>query len=248
MTHISQTAIRPATLAALAILALAPTLAHAAPGAGEEVYAATVDPGEWELEARYGVLTGGPDRGEDNLRLEAGYGVTGHLRLAAVAEFEHEAFAPRKATHLAIEAVYNLGHVGGWDFALYAEGEKGLNGHPDGIESKLLVERRTRNWDLRLNLIGEQPLRQGEAMEFGYAVSLDRAVSDHVRLGVAGFGELGDSHRLFPLAQHYWGPVVQWRPGGSGSPLKLETGWLAPLGEARDHADGQFRLNLEWEL
>jgi hypothetical protein len=230
------------------VIAASPAPSHAAPGAGEEVYAATVEPGEWELEARYGRLAGSPDANEDNLRLEAGYGVTGKLRLAAVGEFEREAGGPHKATAFAIEAVYHLAHARGWDFAVYGEFEKGLNGHPDAIESKLLIERSTRNWDLRANLIAEQPLRDGEQLELGYAVSLDRAVSDAVRLGVVGFGELGDQHRLFPFAQHYWGPAIKWRPGGTGHPLKLEAGWLVPLAEARDHAKGQLHLQLEWEL
>ena len=244
----------PALLAALlaGVIAAHPAPAHAAPGAGEEVYAATVEPGEWELEARYGRLAGGPDTGEDNLRLEAGYGVTGTLRLAAVGEFEREAAgphtSPHKATAFAIEAVYHLAHARGWDFAVYGEFEKGLNGHPDAIESKLLIERSTRNWDLRANLIAEQPLREGESLELGYALSLDRAVSDAVRLGVVGFGELGNQHRLFPFAQHYWGPAIKWRPGGAGHPLRLEASWLVPLAEARDHAKGQLHLNLEWEL
>ena len=235
----------PLTLALLACAAAAP--AQAAPGAGDEVYAATVEPGEWELEARYGRLAGGPDAGEDNLRLEAAYGLTGKLRLAVVGEFEREG-GPRKATAFAIEAVYNLAHTRGWDIGVYGEFEKGVNGHPDAIESKLLIERRTRNWDLRANLIAEQALARSEPVEFAYAFSLDRAVSDAVRLGVAGFGELGTSRRLFPASEHYWGPVVKWRPGGAGNPLKLETGWLFPLGDARSHAKGQLRLNLEWEM
>ena len=103
----------PILLAALlaSMAAAHPAPAHAAPGAGEEVYAATVEPGEWELEARYGRLAGGPDTGEDNLRLEAGYGVTGRLHLAAVGEFEREGAGPHKATAFAIEAVYHLAHA-----------------------------------------------------------------------------------------------------------------------------------------
>lgn len=248
MTRFPKFLARPAALALAAGLMASSPSAMAAPGAGEEVYGATVEPGEVELEARYGRLAGGKDAGEDNLRLEAAYGVTGKLRLGVVGEFERGPGGPRKAEAVAIEAVYNLGHSHGWDFALYGELEKGLNGNPDAIESKLLIERRTRNWDLRANLIAEQPLRSGEPLEFGYAFSLDRAVSDAVRLGVAGFGELGTHRRLLPNAEHYWGPVVKWRPGGHGHPLKLETGWLFPLGEARQNAKGQFRLNLEWEM
>ena len=41
-----------------------------APGMGDEVYGATVEKGEAEIEARYGALDGGPDDGEDVLKLE----------------------------------------------------------------------------------------------------------------------------------------------------------------------------------
>ena len=117
--------------------------------------------------------------------------------------------------------------------------------------SRLMYEIRSAR-DTRLAELGaadpEQALARSEPVEFAYAFSLDRAVSDAVRLGVAGFGELGTSRRLFPASEHYWGPVVKWRPGGAGNPLKLETGWLFPLGDARSHAKGQLRLNLEWEM
>lgn len=240
--------VRTLTLALAGGMLLCAAPALAAPGAGDEIYAATVEPGEWELEARFGRLAGGPDGGAENARLEAAYGLTGNLRLAVVGEFERDPGGPRRATAAAIEAVYHLAHHRGWDLAVYGEVEKGLNGNPDAVETKLLVERRGRSWDLRVNLIAEQPLRQGEPLEFGYAVSLDRAVSERLRLGLAGFGELGTHRRLIPYTEHYLGPVAKWRPGGHGSPLKLETGWLFPLAEARDHAKGQFRLNLEWEL
>ncbi|MDE2405706.1 MAG: hypothetical protein KGM17_13645 [Sphingomonadales bacterium] len=232
--------------AACGIGAASPAIA--APGLGDEVYAATVEPGELELESRYGVLAGGPASGEDNFRLEAGYGVNGHLRIAVVGEFEKEAGSSRKATHAGIEAVYHLGRIGGIDIAAYGEYELGFHGDADGVEAKLLLQRRTRLWDLRFNLIAEKPLDSSEPTEFAYATSADVAMADKVRLGVAAFGDLGTGRRLFPYAEHYIGPNAKFRLPLAGHNLRIETGYLFAVARARDDADGQFRLNLEIEL
>ena len=239
---------RPAAgLFALAVLAqTAPALA--APGNGEEVYAATVEPKELEIETRYGVLAGGPSAGEDNFRLEAGYGVSGHLRLAVVGEFEKEAGASHQLTHAGFEAVANVARIGGIDVAVYAEYELGFHGEPDGVEAKLLLERRTRLWDLRFNLIAEKPLDSTLPTEFGYATSADVSVAENLRLGVTAFGELGTVHHLVPYAEHYVGPTVKFRIPGIAGRVNVETGYLFAVGKAREDASGQFRLNLELEL
>ncbi|MBU6267848.1 MAG: hypothetical protein KGN34_09930 [Sphingomonadales bacterium] len=234
-------------LAAPATLALAAP-AHAAPGLGDEVYAATVEPGEFELETRYGVLTGGPASGEDNFRLEAGYGVNGHLRVAVVGEWEKAAGGPRQATHAGIEAVYHVARIGGIDVAAYGEYELGFHGESDGVEAKLLLQRRTRIWDLRLNLIAEKPLDATAPTEFAYATSADVAVSDNLRLGATAFGELGTGHRLFPYGEHYFGPSAKLRVPLAGHNLRIETGYLFAIAKARDDARGQIRLNLELEM
>jgi len=238
---------RAATAAALAAL-LPATAAHAAPGLGEEIYGATVEPGEIEIEARYGILAGGADAGEDNFRLEAGYGINGHLRLAVTSEFEKEPGERRKAEAVGFEAVYNVARVGGVDVAIYGEYEVGLNGHSDVVETKLLLQRRTRIWDLRFNLIAEKPLDSSVATEFGYATSADVAVADGLRLGVAAFGELGTVHRFAPYAEHFAGPIVKFRIPGLEQRIMVETGYLFPIAKAREDAKGQFRLNLELEL
>jgi len=232
-------------IGALALgIAAAPALA--APGIGEEVYGATVEPGEVELEARFGQLAGGDAGGENNFRLEAGYGVNGHLRVATVAEFEREAPDSSHLTHVGIEAVYNLARVGGIDVAAYGEYEQGFHGDSDGLEAKLLLERRTRLWDLRLNLIAEKPLDAAESVELGYAASADVAVADGARLGVTAFGELGGFRHFLPYAEHYVGPIATFRVRPAH--LRAETGYLFAFGKAHDETCGQWRLNLEFEL
>lgn len=222
------------------------TPATAAPGLGDEVYSATVEPGEVELEARYGSLSGGDAAGESNFRLEAGYGLTGHVRVATVAEFEREPADRSHLTHVGFESVVNVARVGGIDIALYGEYELGFHGESDGIEAKLLLERRTRCWDLRLNLIAEKPLDSQVATELEYAASADVAVAEGARLGVSGWGELGGFSHFAPYAEHYLGPIAKFHLRHSR--LRIETGYLFALAKAHEETNGQWRLNLELEI
>lgn len=236
-----------AALLAATIAFSLPTAALAAPGLGDEVYGATVEKGEPEIEARYGRLGGGTADGEDVLKLEAAYGVTHNLRLGAVAEFTRDPGGKRQADSMAIEAIYALGQIGGIDVALYGEYEVGFLG-PDKIETKLLVERRTGPWDLRLNVIGEKALVSGSPVEFGYAASIDYAVTDDIRLGAQAYGELGTFRDFAPREEHFVGPVAKFEIEGLGPELGVEVGYLFALDKARDDSDGQFRLQLEVEF
>lgn len=252
----------PRRLPALASLALclaglsAASPALAAPGLGEEVYGATVEAHELELEARYGRLNGGTDNAADNSRLEAQYGVTGNLALASVIEFERDPGGPRKATHLGFEGIYHVGRFAGVDMALYQEFEIGLNGDPDGSETKLLFERRAGLWDTRFNLIAEKPFDKTIPVQFSYAASADVKVAKPLRLGLTAFGDLGTVHHFVPSAEHYLGPVATWRialpdPDGDGDDdhaISIETGYLFAIGQTRDTASGQMRINFEVEF
>lgn len=235
------------TLALAALACAIPTAAWAAPGLGDEVYGATVEKGEVELESRYGALDGGPDDGEDVLKLEAGYGVTDKLRLAVVGEFEKEAGEKRRAEAVSLEAIYALGKVGGVDVALYGEYEVGLHG-ADKIESKLLLQRRTGPFDLRLNLIAEKELVDGAPVQLGYAASADVETVGEIRLGVQAYGELGTFKHFMPRAEHFIGPVAKFEIEGLGPEIGIEAGYLFPLGSAKDDTDGQFKVRLELEF
>ena len=221
--------------------------ALAAPGLGEEIYGATVEPGEWEIESRFGVLAGGTDAGENNFRLEAGYGITGHTRLAAVAEFEKEPGSPRKLEAIGFEVVQNIARMGPIDVAIYGEYEA-VRGGADAVETKLLLEHRGRLTDVRFNLIAAKPLVSGAPVALGYAASADVSVGEGVRLGASAFGDLGTFRTFAPYAEHFVGPTAKFRIDGLGRPLKLETGYLFALGAARADAKGMFRLNIELEL
>ena len=241
-------------VAALTIMAM-PAPALAAPGLGNEVYGATVEAHAWELETRYGALSGGSSSGEENSRIELAYGVSKRLRVATVIEFEKDPGGKRKATHLGFEAVVPIGRIAGLDIAGYAEYEIGLNGTQDSTEAKLLIERRTGHWDTRFNLIGEKPLRSSDLLHLSYALSINRSVAKNVRLGVTGFGDLGTFSQLLPNAEHYLGPEAQFRipvgdrdgDGDGDRGLSIRAGYLFPLGTARADSKGQFRLSLEFE-
>lgn len=234
-------------ITATALAAALPTAAHAAPGMGEEVYGATVEKGEAEIETRYDALAGGPDDGEDVLKLEAAYSPSDRLRLGLLAEFEREPGDARKAEAVGLEAIYALGKVGGVNVALYGEYEIGFNG-PDKIETKLLLQHRKGPLDIRLNLIGEKPLKSNEKVELSYAFSADVETFDEVRIGVQAFGDLGTFDRLFPRTEHFAGPVAKFEIDGLGPELELQAGYLFALGKARDDTKGQLRLSLGLEF
>lgn len=218
-----------------------------APGMGDEVYGATVEKGEAEIEARYGALDGGPDDGEDVLKLEAAYGVTDSLRLAVVGEFEKEPGESREAEAVSLEAIYALGQAGGIDIALYGEYEIVFDG-ADKFEGKILLQRSTGPWDFRLNLIAEKEFEGGKPVELAYAASADVETFGEVRLGVQAYGELGTFKDFLPRAAHFIGPVAKFEIEGLGPEIELEAGYLFPVAEAKDETDGQLRVVLGIEF
>lgn len=234
-------------LPALAAAAIIPSAAQAAPGLGSEVYGATVEEGELEVEAIYGRLDGGDEDGEDVLKLEAAYGVTDKLRIGVIGEIEKEPGEDREFEALGVEAIYELGNVGGIDFALYGEYEIVFEG-ADKIETKLLMQRRKGPIDLRLNLIAEKALEGGANVEFEYAAAAMYEAADDFELGVQAFGELGTTDNFLPHAEHFIGPVAKVEIEALGPELGLEFGYLFALGEAQDETDGQFRVAIEMEF
>ena len=239
---------------ALAFAMATPALAGS-PGMGGEVYGATVEKGEVELETRYGRLTGGANGGEDVMKLEAAYGVTDRLRLAIVGEFGREPGDSRRLNAAAIEAIYALGNAAGIDFAVYGEYEQAFDG-PNELEAKLLMQHRSGPWDLRLNLIAGKELAADAPVELGYAASADLAVAKPLRLGFEAYGNLGTFSQFGPSVEHYAGPIAKIRlltsdPDGDGDDhggLTLTTGYLFALGATREQTDGQLHLKLEMEF
>ena len=226
------------------------SMAQAAPGMGEKVYGATVESGVTEFEAHYGRLTGGADAGEDALVLEAAHGFSDRFYGATLFEFEREPLGSRKLEAVAAEGIYALGNLApfGLSAALYGEYEVALNG-PDKIETKLLLQHKRGSFDSRVNLIAEKVLDGQSPVEFEYAASADWEVADELRLGGAAFGQLGSGRQLTVRTEHFAGPIAKYEfeHVGAGE-LGIEAGYLFALGRARDDADGQARLLLEYEF
>ena len=226
------------------------SIAHAAPGMGEKVYGATVETGVTEFEAHYGRLTGGPDAVEDALALEAAHGFSDRFYGATLFEFEREPHGSRKLGAVAVEGIYALGSLApfGLNAALYGEYEVALHG-PDKIETKLLLQHKSGTFDSRVNLIAAKVLDGHSPVEFEYAASADWEVAGALRLGGAAFGELSGGRQLTFRTEHFAGPVAKYEVEHAGAgELGIEAGYLFALGRARDAADGQARLLLEYEF
>lgn len=224
------------------------TSAAAAPGVGELVYPAVIEPHVFEVETRYGRLDGRAGDGEDALKLEGEYAVSRLFSGAVFAAFTRDPAGPRRLEEVGVEGVFKLGRLRGIDVAGYVEYAQGVHG-PDGAEFKLLFQRTAGALDARVNLIVDKTL-DGSPTRFGYAASADWRVVGDLRAGAAAFGDAGDLNRLLGRNEHYLGPVVKADldhlpvPGG----LDIEAGYLFALpGPARDRTNGQIRLLLEWE-
>lgn len=227
------------------------TSAVAAPGVGDPIYAARIENGITEVEARYGRLTGGPENGQDGLVVEVEHAFSSNFSAATLFETNRDPGGGRRLNAVAIEGVYGLGKIKApnLDTALYVELKGGVHGDPDAIETKALLQHSAGKFDSRLNLIAEKPLRSGEPVEFGYAASMDWAVADELRLGLAAFGDLGTSDRFGGRQSHFVGPEAKFdiEHVGPGE-IEVETGWLKAFGAANDRTNGQARLLVGYEL
>ena len=234
-----------------AVLIALSTSAAAAPGVGDPIYAARIESGVTEIEARYGRLTGGLDDGQDGLVVEVEHAFNSKFSAATLFETNREPDGKRRLNAVAIEGVYGLGKIKplNLDAALYAELKGGLHGDPDAIEMKALLQHSAGRFDSRLNLIAEKPLRNGEPVEFGYAASMDWAIADEFRVGLAAFGDLGTSDRFGGRQSHFAGPETKFdiEHVGPGE-IEVEAGWLKAFGAASDRTKGQARLLVGYEF
>src|SRR5947209_15171864 len=108
----------------LSLLAF-PAAADAAPGVGEKVYGAVLEPDTTEIEARYGRLTGGTADGEDGFVAEFSHSFGRRFYGAALLEFEKEAGGRRRLEAVGVEGILPLGRIDalGVDVAVYGEYE-----------------------------------------------------------------------------------------------------------------------------
>ena len=243
----------PAAVAAAA-LAWAGTAAADPPGLGNTVYSPYVKSGVTEVEVRGGRLTGGPEDGTSGAVVELEHGFNDRLSLALVGEFEDPAGEGRKLDSIGLEAVSYFGQIPGTgvDVGGYLEYEQRIHNQSGLIEAKLLLARQTGPLETRFNLVAEQPLTDREdegATAFGYAAEATWLVRGGFRAGLQAFGELGTNRAFGGRQEHFVGPMVRWEihPARRLGELEFEAAYLAPLGAAREGADGQVRFGVEWE-
>lgn len=224
--------------AAVAALAAMTGAAHAEPGGTSTVYGPNVEQGESEFEYRGAVFEGGGLDGVSIHRLEAGYAFTDWWRPALVVQATDSSADDLELSTLAVENVFDFIWTRTWPvhFGGYLEYAFAQNGGDDAVELKLLAERRDGALLSRVNLIAERHVGDSasDEWEYGYAARFSWRTSDHLSVGVEGFGE-PEAHA------HYWGPRVTFALGEAGIGLS----YLAGLDEAE--ADGQLRLSLEIE-
>ena len=236
-------------MTALALIT-APAAAMAAPGLGSKVYGTEVEKGEFELESRYGQLTGGPDDGEWAWVGEAAYGFTDRFYGAVLVEAEREPGLEAEFEAISVEGLYEVGQLpGDIGFAVYGEYEATLHGAPDAVEFKALFEKQAGRFDARLNLIAQRPLDDNAEWAFGYAAQADWEVAHDVRLGVQAFGGAGDEHGFGGRREAFVGPAVEveFDELPIDGELEVGVGYLFAVGAARDDANGQARFSLEYK-
>ena len=229
--------------------------AMAAPGLANQVYSPYIKKGETEVEVRGGRLTGGALNGEQAAIVELEHGVNDRLSLAVLAEFEQHAGEARKLDAVAFEAVGYIGQTPwlGIDVGVYAEYEQRIHNESGVVEAKLLLAKRSGDFEGLLNLIVDKALtdKPGEGpVELGYAAQATWLVANRLRVGAQAFGDLGTPRHFGGRQAHYLGPVAQWeiRPAWlNGAELEFEAAYLVPAGSARHDTDGQVRFSMGYE-
>ena len=235
----------------LFMAAVAGLLLIASPAvAGElttKVYGATLEPGTTEIETRIGRMTGGEAAGTTGLLFEIAHHFSDRFYAGVETEFERAPGARLELGAVALESIVTLGRIKslGIDVAVLGELESVRRG-PDVIAGKLLLEKRVRDFDARLNLAVEKP--HGKTVELGYAASADVEVAEELRVGAVALGELGSFRNFTTRGGHFAGPVIKYEfEKLAGGEFGIETGYLFALGKARHETDGQIRLLLEFE-
>ncbi len=227
-------------LAALAVASAVTgaTFAYAEPGGTSGVSGPSVSQGDFEIEFRTATFTGDALDGDWAHRAQVSYAFTDWWRPTLIVRASQPHNGSAEIRSVGIENVFDYTPSRDWPVHLGGQFEYkfGVNGADDGVVLKLLAERRRGPFSARLNLIGEHAVGAGasDEREHAYAARVAWRASDHIVLGVEGFGE--------PEARaHYLGPRVGLSFGGT----TLSFAYLAGFEDAQ--ANGQFRLGLEFE-
>jgi hypothetical protein len=222
---------------AVALALAAAGTAQAEPGGTSGVSSPTVTRGDSKVEFRAATFDGGALEGDWGYRAQASYTFTDWWRPTLVLRASQPDGESAELRSIGLENVFDFTPTRDWPVHLGAQVEYkvGLNGADDGVEFKLLAERRRGPLTARLNLIAERAVDgESDAWTHEYAARAMWRTSDAVSFGLEAFGE--------PEADtHYVGPRAAVRLGQA----IVSLAYLAGVDDARAH--GQLRLALEIE-
>jgi hypothetical protein len=122
--------------------------------------------------------------------------------------------------------------------------------HDHEIETKLLLSKTFKGWNVAQNTIATKNVTGGNPWEFGYAIGVSRPLALKARVqrcsfcpenfiaGVELYGDLGDRHS-FGLhdTSHYLAPVIAWN---------LPSDWTLRLSPGFGLNDNSHRFLLRW--
>jgi hypothetical protein len=237
--------ILPAALAAALLFCAGQALA--APGPADSVDGPEVAKGELTLHLGFAqLLTRHDDEGQI-VNTEVGYDLSDRLHLGASADIDvtHSPFVAATT----VEALYNVGHVGGVETAFtfgYTHAWRGEDG--DSLQARALFSKTAGRFEGRLNLVAQQNFSGEHDADFGYAALAVVRANDNLQLGVKALGGLASTHG-FGGQSHYVGPsavVTLPLPRAAGE-IRIEAAYLAAYGPARDDARGLWSVVAQWE-
>ena len=226
-----------APLAAMVVLALAPTVANANPHALPFTYPyATLNEGQLELEQSVDLTPVHTTLSSGNgllvpraiLTTELEYGITDHLELGLYVQMSD---SPGGATTsgdgispLALDGIkqrlrYRLGEDGQWPVNVALYGEVAELQNEFELEGKILLEKRIGKMQLLLNLWGEREFYSAQKDEWvanptaGFSYELSPVV--HLGAEYWMHAEYGgsDAGSFDPAPHHYAGPAVMFNWG-----------------------------------
>ncbi len=214
--------------------------------ATQKVYSPEVEKGEWGIEARgsYDV-----DTNELKQKYDVGYGITDKWKTEIVWETEKESGERTDLTEVEWENIFALTEPGKHfvDVGLYLSYVAKLNGNPDAVEWKALLEKDIGKFEHTLNINFEQTVEGNEDnnIEGGIAWRTRYNWMETLRPGIEyyiDFGEL-EAGNNFDEQKHQIGPVLS---GELFEHVEYEVGYLFGISDAAP--EGSIKWLLEYEF
>ena len=243
------------TLAACGVLALITTPAWAS----HKIYSPIVEEGVLELEMRGDrTVDAAPDKDDGQKDIyEISYGVNSWWTTGLLAELSKEPGEGFRYEATAWENVFQLAPQGKYwiDTGLYFEYAKAaINGEPDKIEGKLLLEKQFAPIVLTTNLILTREIGDNaeDSVGFEYGVRANYPWSRELQFGAEAYGEPGPLSGFHTISEqkHSMGPVIsgKFNIGTLPGVFVYNIGYLFGLTEASPSGTAKWQLEYEIPL